>query len=429
MKRFFKYLIILIIITSVIILGYYLLKKPSQSVLKKVPADVSFCLTVNKTQLLKDSEPLSNFAQDSLYIGIKSKFPAKALRLVKSIGFNALGDMAFFGNLKQLNLAWIGKDEQSMLDTIRVHKWPVSHFKDHDQVKIDSDLYLDYRWPIVLLSNYSQGVKNDFFGSSKPKIKKSELVNPETSDYSIYGFMIPEKLWPEIGNWLPIKQKAFVGLRNQDKKIELVYVQPNLKLKGKLGDTQSKPKVVACLNWPFTQQSLSSIKQMPDTVLNNLNRLVSLPFNNVYAEVLDTISSSQRRVTYVVDEEFKLTQKIIYVFETFPGMYLQFGKVQKSGSVYANNHFQPVNLGMDKLKLQYLQTPESFIITSDSLANIEHKQKEISRLPSYYLYVDFELLHNDPYWRMFSRNEFKTAKLYSKDLDKGSMFVIEFDKN
>lgn len=71
--------------------------------------------------------------------------------------------MAFFGNLKQLNLAWIGKDEQSMLDTIRVHKWPVSHFKDHDQVKIDSDLYLDYRWPIVLLSNYSQGVKMIFW--------------------------------------------------------------------------------------------------------------------------------------------------------------------------------------------------------------------------------------------------------------------------
>jgi len=429
LRRFIKYSILLFVITSAVILGYYLLKKPSQSVLKKVPADVSFCFTVNKTQLLRNSEALGNFAQDSFYIGIKSKFPSKTFRLFKSIGFNALGDLAFFGNRAQLNLAWIGNDEQSMLDTIYMHKWIISHFKDHDQVRIDSNLYLDYQWPIVMLSNYSQGLKNDFFGSGKPKIKKSQLLHAVTEDYSIYGFMIPEKLWPELRTWLPLKDKAYVGLRNQDKKIELVYAQPSVFLKGKLGDAKYNPKVFACLKWPFNRASVSGIKQIPDTIINHLNRLVNLPFNQVYAEVLDTISSSQRRVTYVVDEEFKLTQKIVYVFETFPGLYLQFNKGIKSKSSEVNKHLQPVNLGMDKLKLLFLQTFESFIITSDSLEINEHKQKEIYGLPSYYILLNFDLLRNDPYWKMFLQNDFKTAKVYAKSHKKGSMFIVEINKN
>ena len=80
MKRYLKYGLIIISVFAVIGLVFYMLKRPKESIILNIPADVSYCFTINKQQFSKENLS-ETFQTDSFLQKIKARLPAKAIKV------------------------------------------------------------------------------------------------------------------------------------------------------------------------------------------------------------------------------------------------------------------------------------------------------------------------------------------------------------
>jgi hypothetical protein len=421
LKRYIKYGLILIAAIAVMAIVFYILKKPSESVIKNIPADVSYCFTIDKKQFMVESFLAEDTKKDSLFRKIKSKIPEEAFLVYHTIGMNSLGDLAVFGETNdEINAAWIGENEEKLTALIKQKHWPEKSFKNFNQVKISKKLYLNYKWPIVILSTKQVTESFDFFNPTLKKLSAKDLKNSKTDKCLVYGFLIPNRSLLINYPFLPLYGRAYFGIKKEDKKIEVFFIQPRMKLRGKLGIPQKVPQSIALLSWPIDSGSIPHVKQIPSVVLGGLNQLVTKPVSHLYAEVLDTVSTYQEIIQYDMDSEFQLTQKIINHYKTYPGLRLEFLKTIPDTSNFISTQAKPTNLGLDILKLQYWENKGSYFIAS------ENKLPEASsqNIPDYYIYANLETLKTDPFWESIVKTRFKSLQLHAEELGKGSVFVL-----
>jgi len=424
LNRVLKYGLIILFTLGVIGMVFYLLKKPSVSVLKNIPADVDFCVTFNKTEIIKESSTIETVQKDSMFRILKAKIPTHAMLIFSTVGFNPLGDLAVFGKEGSYNLAWVGSNKMEFEQLILKNSWKVIKHKTYDEVQLSDKLYLMYSWPLLLFTNKPGDRENAFFIKAGKKLKKSELQHNKTENCMAFGFFNPKKLLFRDLNLIPHKGKVYIGLKYLSKEIELLLVQPDLKLEGKLGKMPVNVNTNALFSWPLTLNKLSEIKPIPDTVVMHLKELVKKPVYGVYGEILDTFSVSDRIITYDMDAEFKLTQKITFVYKTFPGWHLEFYKNAKETDGMASS--QKTGLGLDILKLRYLEKGDRYVLTTDTSKIKIALASE--KLPTYFVYVNMEKLKTDPFWKSYMQTNFKQLFVYADNIEKGSMFTLKLVK-
>ncbi len=420
MKRYIIYGLVLILI-AVAGLFLYKIYGPSELVIEKIPMDVNWCFTVDKKEFFQETLLSEDLEKDSLFQKLKAKLPFDALKIYNTIGINQMGDIAAFGQTEdEINVAWIGKNEKDLTTAIKHNKWPEKKYKHFSEVNISDNLYLEYQWPIALLRNKPAGDDFKFFSSKAKKLNGKQLLHNKTKGSIIYGFIKPSKQFAAKYSFIPLDKIIFIGLKKEDSKINIYFVQPSIKLKGKLGIPQKHPSDIAIISWPLTNEAISSITQIPSAVSARLNQLLTKPFIHFYGEVLDTISTTEEYTQIDWDNEFRLTLKVREKYKAFPGLRMEFIKKAADNS----NSSQAINLGLDILKLQFAETSKSYNISS------EDKQPRPSEqnIPDYYLYANFDVLQADPFWQPIIENSFKCILLYTKPLDKGSVFVLTLEK-
>ncbi len=420
MKRYFKYGLIIISVLAVIALVFYLLNKPKSTVLTKIPSDVTYCFTIDKTQVFKESDFLENAQKDAFFIKLKNKLPKNALKIYHAIGLNSLGDLAIFGEKNEdLNIAWIGKNEEVIAQLIKKNKWHETKFKNFNQVKISDQLYLNYKWPYLVLNSALVNENFDFFNPTIKKLTAIDMHHPKLNGCLIYGFIIIDRNFIINYPYIPLYGKAFAGVKKSATKTELYFIQRRMKLLGKLGLPKHKPKNIAVLSWPIDSQPVSKIKFIPNLAMDSINRIINKSVVHLYAEVLDTLSTYQEIVRYNLDAEFQLTQKIIHQYQTFPGMRLEFVKKVKDEV----NRDRPISLGLDIFKLTLNEINTSYIIASEHSTPLLSNQA----LPDYYIYANLDRLKADPFWDTWIKTNYETLELHAENLGKGSIFILTLE--
>ena len=386
-----------------------------------MPADIDFCITVNKSEILKESTSISKVQSDSLYAKIKSKIPLQAFTLFSTAGMNPLGDLAIFGKGDTYQMAWVANNKMAFEQLIVKGSWKVIKHKTYDEVQLSDKLFLLYSWPLLLLTNKARDKENAFFNKRTKKLRKRDLYHDKTRDCMVFGYFDPSKLlWRDI-QFIPQKGKAFIGVKLGAKEIELLLVQPQVKLEGKLGNMQVEGSPSGFFSWPLTLNQLTEYKPLPDTVLMHLTNLIKKPVHRIYGEILDTFSVSDRRITYDMDAEFKLTQKITFVYKTYPGCHLEFYKNTPDGTVTAGS--QKTGLGLDILKLTYFEKDNRYIFTTDS-SKIKPKLT-IEKVPNYFVYLNIDKLKTDPFLKSYMQGSFKELYVYAEAIEKGSVFTFK----
>ena len=399
--------------------------KPKESIIKNIPADVSYCFTINKQEFIKETSLGEELEKDSLFQKFKAKIPPKALEIYEVAGINKLGDLAIFGETNDvLNLAWIGESKKKLKEFIKDNRLHETEYKYFNQVKISDKLFLNYRWPMLVLSNYITTENFDFFDPKVKKLKPNDLLHPATENSLLYGFIIPDRGLMLNYTFIPLYGKAFVCLKKDDKKIEVLFVQPRMKLKGKLGLPEKTPSSHALLSWPIDSQPVSKIKYIPGVVLKSLDRLLSKPVTHLYAEVLDTISTIEEKTQLDFDAEFQGTLKVIENYKTYPGLRLEFIKKTPVNANRFKRRSKPVNLGLDIFKLRFTETASSYTIESDTNSIWVSQQN----MPDYYVYANLVTLNTDPFWESFTKTTIKTLQLHAAALGKGSVFVLTLQR-
>jgi len=391
---------------------FYMLKKPKESVLKKVPKGVGFCFTVSKEQLLKEGFSVNDFANDPLFKKLKSLIPQEAFQILNTVGINVLGEMSLFGTGESINLAWIGSNQESMIDTIEHYKWPTSKHLHYTQVKITNSLYLCYQWPVLVLCNTPDFQTKQFFDPEAKKLNRKEMIYVNTGNSLIYGFIIPEPDQIRRLMYIPLKGKAYVNVSKQDNQIQVDYMQPDLKLKGNLGVPTIQPTDYAFISWPLNVLNLNVLK-LPPPLRDSLNKSISKPVSHIYGRVLDTFSTTEKIITYDMDEEYRLTQKILDIYKSYPGLWLKF---MKSPADKTTRLPRITNMGLDILKLQFTELPDSYVIASEI--------KTYVPMPDYCVFANLELMQTDPFWQPITQTSLKKISFHAEPFEKGSKYVL-----
>ncbi len=420
MKRYLKYGLIIISVLAVIAFVFYFLNKPKSTVLKHIPSDVTYCFTINKGQFFKESEFLESVKKDPFLTALKNKMPHKASKIYKAIGLSSLGDLAIFGEkTSEINMAWIGKNEEAIAQLIKKNKWRETSFKNFKQVKISNRLYLNYKWPLVVLNSTKVDANYDVFNPLIKKLTATDLQHPKIDDCLLYGFIIVDRNFIINYPYIPLYGKAFVGLKKGPKKTELYFIQRRMKLIGKLGLPKHALKNIAVLSWPIDSQPVSKIKFIPNLLMDSINGIINKPVVHLFAEVLDTFSTYQEIVRYNLDAEFKLTQKIIHQYQTFPGLRFEFVKKNKDISQIT----RPTTLGMDVLKLTINETNASYVIAS------KHSMPTLSTqaIPDYYIYANLDRLKADQFWEPWIKTNYHSLEMHAENYGKGSIFILTLE--
>lgn len=429
MKRYLKYGLIIIATLAVIGIIFYFLEKPKVMVFKKVPADVSYCFTINKQHFFENISSVEGIKNDSILNVLNEKIPKEAVTVLNTAGINPFSDLVFFGKKKKMNFAWTGNNFSALLDTINLHKWPIVKLKGFERVKINDNLYLSIDWPVMLLTNYPTAEKEEFFSKSAPKIKKQTLYHSKTNQCVVYGFVIPDSNITKLLSWIPLKGKAYVGLNFENAKTEVYYVQPEVRLTGKLGYPKKNPTTYAFISWPLTVKEINENKQLPMAISSSLSHELIKPVKYFYGEVLDTVSYTEQIVSYDMDAEFKLTQKVVYMQKTFPGLYFEFEKLIPSQDSSLIFNEMGTDMGLPIFKLFFKENAKSYIISSES-GTKKNQVNSISYeiMPNYCVFANLELLKTDPFWKKYTNTNFKRMRFYANSLGKGSMYVLQLER-
>lgn len=402
---------------SLIAMIFYFVLRQNESVLKNIPADISYCFTINKQEYLNQSSFLEDIERDSLFQKIKTKFPDEAFELFKEIGIKKSGDLAVYGEANdQINLAWIGESRKKLRAFLKRHRLTEKSLSNNQQVKISDKLFLNYNWPLLLLSNVNDSQKLEFFNYEAKKLNPKDLIHPRTKNCLFYGFVIPDRNLMLNYTFIPFNGKAFVGLKFNNSQIEVLYIQPKMKLKGKLGLPEKKPTSHALLSWPVDSQAGSKIRYIPKVILHNINKLITKEVTHLYAEALDTISTKEERTQLDFDAEFQGSLKVFDYYKTYPGLRLEFIKKIPDNA----NFTKPTNLGLEIFKLQFTESKTAFNIESEKILPGIAEQK----IPDYYIYADFKTLNTDPYWEPLVKTSFQSLELHAEPYEGGSVFIL-----
>jgi hypothetical protein len=420
LKKYIKYGLIIIGAMAIVGLLFYILKKPNNFVLKNIPADVTYCFTINKKDALSEKSLSETFEKDTFFKNIKGRIAPEVFEIIRKIGFNPFGDMAIFGqNNHEINFAWVGNNKTELQTLIKQKKWVETKKSHYNLVKISNQLYLKYNWPIIELSN--NNTFNDFFNPKTKKLTKADIEHTKTKGNLIYGFIISDREFIIHYPFIPLYGKAYIGVQRLNNKINISFTQSRVVLKGKLGKPKLLPQSNALISWPLDSGHMPVIKQIPNIVSTHLNQLINRPVKHIYAELLDTISTYQEIIQYDMNDEFQLTQKVINHFTTFPGMRLQFIKTHADQHLSNHQTSKSTNLGLDIFKLKYTNTSNSFIISSEDVLPLPYTLN----LPDYYLYANFDLLKSDPYWRFLSKSDIRSLQLHAENYEKGTVFILQ----
>lgn len=405
---------------AVVAVVFYMIKKPKETVIKNISADAIYCFTIDKKKLFGETDFLEKVLKDSFIQRFKSKIPPKAMEVYNAAGLNSLGDLAVFGEKNnEVNVAWIGNDKEKFEALVKRYRWPEKNYKNFNQVKVADNLYINYKWPVVVLSTTFYNENFDFFNPLVKKINDKDLRNSKTEDCLMYGFFIADRNTIIHYPFIPLDGKAFIGLKKDDKKTEIFFAQQKIKLRGKLGLPEKTPVSLASLSWPIDSQPVSSITQIPTVIMDNVNKLIAKPIKHLYAEVLDTISTYQEIVRYDLDAEFQLTQKIINHYKTYPGLRIEFIKKSNDEAVAT----KATNMGLEIFKLNFSESGNSYVIASED----NTPRPSAQNLPDYYLYANLDALKTDPFWASFIKTTFKRLELHAEALGKGSVFVLTLE--
>jgi hypothetical protein len=228
----------------------------------------------------------------------------------------------------------------------------------------------------------------------------------------IYGFMDSLPWLTKKYPFVPMKGRGIIHVFKNKNAWVLNYNLPELKLEIPKKNLPSKVDEFAIINWPIQIEQLKSLK-LPDTLYKSLSQLIDMPINSIYGHVLDTISTNEKYTTYDIDDEFMLTQKINYIYKTFPGLWLCFNKSKADHSKFREI---PTSLGFDIFKFTFQEQKSHYIIMSEN--------KPIYNLPKYYLYLNFALLKTDPFWKTFIQAPMKEVELILEEKDKGAEYII-----
>lgn len=423
MKKTLLYGIIAVLLLAAAGWLYYVIKKPNISVLDHIPHDVTYCITINKSLLLKQSGSVESLRKDSMLHKLRSRLPGTAQELFKKTGFNPLGDLALFGDEHNIHFAWTGQNKDSLDRYIAQNKIRVTHFENYSYLDLAPNLFLCYKWPVLLLKNKQPNAQEPFFYRGKKGLKKENLMHESTKDCAIFGFIHPGAVLKKKLLHLPLEGKVYAGIQLNREVIKVLMVQPSLRLSGKLGTPREKPPVNALIRWPANAEAIKNTMFVPDTVQAHLSSVITKPFSGLQLELLDTFSHSQRVITYDMDEEFKLTQKVTYVYKNYPGFHLELFKAKpEHGWVSAGT--RQFNAGLDLLKLFHTELPDRYIFTSDSI----RKPGPIAQWPDYYVYINFFKLSSDPFWKVYLNTYFEEMELYAQKMDQGTLFCLELRK-
>lgn len=382
---------------------------------------MDYCFTVNKQEILSAGSELEKLEKDSTYRLFKEGIIKDVKEILEITGINLLGDIAVFGNGDSVNFAWNGKSKSDFEAYTKKHSSGIVKHQNFSSLSLNKKIHLCYNWPELLLKNHSPSEDEPFFNKDIQKIDPHSLEHEQTQKCVVYGVINKEK-WGEANKVIPRKGKMFAGISFNENEIKIHLVQPEYSLKGIAGKPGKIMDANAVLNVPFSNQMLISSKWIPEKTVVEMSKICVKPVNQLYCELLDTFSFSERYVTYDMDEEFNLTQRIGYIYKNFPGLFIRIRKAE--GSAPDTSETKILKSVPDYLKLYKKETYANYYISSDTdriNSDITRTEKSI---PEYYLYANIEKLKKDPFWSGYLETDFQNLEIFAEKLKEGTVFYI-----
>lgn len=410
LKKKLKYIVLFVLaamVAGILIFRYYV---KSLEIIKHIPADVSFCLTFDKKKLTVEIQYWDRIKRDTILKAAGNNLSDLADKIITSTGINPLGEIAVFGKKKSICIAWTGLSKKSFKKYLNSGKYKVEHRKNYDFVKINKSHFLCYDWPLLLLSNNLPDEKTGFYSNETKKLSILDLQSKENTNSTVFGFVNSGTSSPAFIKLLPVKEKAYISMNIGENETEIKlfqknYMAPNTDFLPEISDS-----CLMVLSCPWDTAYLNSIEILPDDIIKPALKIISKPVNHINFEVLDTISSVEQIITYLLDDEFKLTQKIFYKYKTYPGLYAEFFKTREDTANISDEQ--------EFFKQNFSENTKSYILQSGT--------KTFKKLPLYYFYANVELLKNDPFWKNYCISAINKILITSTPQNKGSIIKIKF---
>lgn len=404
MKKKIIYIIFGLFVLAIV--GYFIYKFyiSKIDVLSHVPKDVSFCITINNKKISEEITYLDLLKRDTLVKTAKSGIIVQTQKIIDVSGFNPLGNFVIFGKNNYYSIAWIGITKKTFFNYLKKKNQKIIKSKNYEYTILKNNYFLCFDWPLILLSNKMPDVQNGFFSNNSDKLSTEELKDETNKKSTIYGFIKPDSNLFTLLKILPIKEKAFLSINISEDETIISLIQKNYKPNGNNFIPELNKKCIMKLSCPWVFSNIDSFKILPSEIKNSFQNMLAKPVNHVNLEVLDTITSNEQVITYDMDAEFKLTQKINVRQKVYPGLYLELFK-NKTDSVNAV-------IKSDFFKFNLYETPNSYILKSG--------EKTFKTLPYCYLYANVELLQYDPFWKSYCISTIKKIIITTTAHKKGS---------
>ena len=408
MKKKVKYLLILtisVVTGGILLFNFYLIKL---NVIRRVPSDVSYCISFDNSKLSKEIIFLDNIQRDTLIKTGKKGFFAEAQKIISITKINPLSKIVLFGSKKNFSIAWNGISKKSLFSYIKSQNLNIKHSKNYDYVKIYNKYFLCFDYPVFLMSNTLPDEKKGFFSNNIKKILPDELYCETNRNSSIYGFVKPDTMAFELLKILPIKEKAYLSVNIDENETQIVFTQKNIKLSDSYFLPETNAQCLMVLSSPWNYSFFNSINIVPHKIKTYFGKIFSKEIEQLNFEVLDTLTTTEQYITYDMDREFKLTQKVNYKLKTYPGLYLELFKTHTDTANLKHN--------TEFFNLELLETKSSYILKSG--------EKTFKNLPPFYFYANIELLQYDPFWKDYCISAIKKIKVLNSPKNKGSELKI-----
>lgn len=408
LKKKVKYLVIaaIVVATSVVVLyNFYLIKL---NVIRRVPADVSYCISFDNSKLAKEIIFLDNIKRDTLIKTGKKGFFAEAEKIIALTKINPLGKIALFGSKKSYSIAWSGISKKLLFSYLKSKKLKIEHGSNYDYVKINNKYFLCFDYPVFLMSNALPDDKKGFFSDNSKKILPDELYCQTNRNSCIYGFIKPDTLAFDLFKILPLKEKAYLSVNIGENETKIAFTQENIKLSDDYFLPETNAQCMLLLSSPWNYGFFNSMNIVPKKIKTYFGNIFSKEIEQLNFEVLDTITSTEQYITYDMDNEFKLTQKVNYKLKTYPGLYLELFKTHSDTANLKHN--------TEFFNLELRETKSSYILKSGD--------KTFKKLPPFYFYANIELLQYDPFWKEYCISAIKKITVLNSSKNKGSELKI-----
>lgn len=363
---------------------------------------------MNNRKIANELRLIEKIKKDTFVKRSTSNFTQTIEKIIEQTGVNPLGEIVLFGNYNSYYLAWAGISKKTFYKYLKNSKLIAKHTKNFEYVKLNNKLYLSYDWPLVVLSNKLPDLKKGFFSDKSPKISIKDLQIEENKNSTVWGFIKPDLYNSGLLKLIPIKEKTYISVIIDEQKTEFNLYQKNLKLQNQNFLPSINNKCLLVLSCPWDTLFIKSVNILPNEIVKPILKMISKPVNQLNFEVLDTITSTEQVITYDMDIEFKLTQKIYYKYKTYPGMYLELFKTQPDTQTKISSEF---------FKQKLSENTKSYVLQSGN--------KTFEKLPDYYFYANIDLLRTDPFWKPFCSSHINKVEIFTSPYKNGSITKIK----